>query len=81
VTTHQGPDGTCHAYGVERITSAIVLARTFERVGIRRTSVCYYRMFPNSLVFDRFAGIEEILARNALAPLLTHFNYVGQKTV
>ena len=80
VTTHQGPDGTCHAYGVERITSAIVLARTFERVGIRRISVCHYRMFPNSLVFDRFAGIEEILARNALAPLLTHFNYVGQKT-
>ena len=81
VTTHQGPDGTCHAYGVERITSARILARTFERVGIRRIEVRHYRMFPNSLMFDRVAGIEEMLARNALAPLLTHFNYVGHKTV
>ena len=75
----QGPNGTWHPYGVERITSAMILARTFECAGVRRIGVRHYRMFPNKPMFDWLASMEEFLAQNALAPLLTHFNYVGQK--
>ncbi|GEM_PF-740501 len=81
VAMQQGPDGTDHPYGVERVTSAMNLVKMFERVGIRRVGVRHYRMFPNSPLFDRLAGVEDVLARNALAPLLTHFNYVGEKAV
>ena len=79
VATQEGPDGEHLPYGVERVTTAGGLTRMFERVGVRRVSVRHFRMFPNRPVFDRFAGIENSLASNALAPLLTHFNYVGQK--
>ena len=79
VATQEGPDGKHLPYGVERVTTAGALARMFERVGVQRVSVRHFRMFPNRPVFDRFTGIENSLASNALAPLFTHFNYVGQK--
>ena len=79
VATQEGPDGKHHPYGVERVTTASALTRMFEQVGVQRVSVRHFRMFPNKPVFDHFAGIEDRLATNALAPLLTHFNYVGRK--
>lgn len=78
VATQEGPDGKLHPYGVERVTTARALAKGFDRVGIRCLSVRHFRMFPNKPIFNRFAKFETGLASNALGPLLTHFNYVGQ---
>ena len=79
VAMQEGPDGRNHPYGVERVTTAGALTRMFEQVGVQRVSVRHFRVFPNRPLFEPFAGIESTLALNALAPLLTHFNYVGQK--
>ena len=80
VATQEGPDGKLHPYGVERVTMASSLTRMFKGVGVQRVSVRHFRMFPNRPVFDRFAAIESKLSLSALAPLFTHFNYVGQKS-
>lgn len=72
-------DGSQHPYGVERITTARLLSQAFKKVGICQLSVRHFRMFPNKPVFESLAIIERTLTSNALAPLLTHFNYVGQK--
>ena len=79
VETQEGPDGRLHSYGVERITTAQAIRRAFERVHVRCVGVRHFRMFPNRPFFDRFAGLEARLAVNPLAPVLTHFNYVGQR--
>ena len=72
-----GPGGRKHAYGDERITTAGALRRAFARCGVNSVSVRYFRMFPNHAFFDRLAAIERAPALIRLAPLFTHFNYVG----
>lgn len=79
VEMQMGPDGTLHPYGVERVTTARALSRSFAKAGIHPLSVRHFRMFPNKPALERLAGVEHALASNVLAPLLTHFNYVGQK--
>ena len=77
VKTMTGPGGRKHAYGDERITTAGALRRAFARCGVNSVSVRYFRMFPNHAFFDRLAAIERAPALIRLAPLFTHFNYVG----
>ncbi|MBT5880592.1 MAG: class I SAM-dependent methyltransferase [Rhodospirillaceae bacterium] len=79
VETMTGPDGKDILYGVERITTAHALGRAFAAHDIDRQSLRYFRMFPSAAVFDSLGGLERALAYRWLAPILTHFNWVGQK--
>ncbi len=79
VATQQGPDGTSMQYGVERVITARALTRAFAREGIERQSLRRFRVFPNRAAFEGLAGLEAGMERNWLSPLLTHYNYVGQK--
>jgi SAM-dependent methyltransferase len=79
VVTRPGPDGRPIAYGDERVTSARALSHLLHGAGFTCASVRHFRIFPNRPVFDALAGPERLLARNWLAPLLTHFNYVGER--
>ena len=72
-----GEDGTAHAYGDERVTTAGRLSRDMARVGVAEVSVRHFRAFPNRAVFQPVAGLERALAAARIVPLLTHFNYVG----
>src|SRR4051812_20116500 len=60
--------GRRHPYGDERILTASSLARLFARRGVSRLSVEYFRVFPNSPVFDRLLSVEQATPR-WLAPL------------
>ena len=77
--THVDEDKKKTVMGNERILTARRLRRLFERQGINCKSIRYFRMFPNYPVFDKLGRIEKLLARRWLAPLQTHFNYVGQR--
>jgi len=79
VTTYRDEDGAVRPYGNERVLSAAALTRLLGRAGIRRRSVRHFRVFPNHPLFDRLGGLERQLARNALAPLATHYNWVGER--
>jgi hypothetical protein len=70
-------DGSKHAYGDERVTTAEGLRKTLAAVGISQVSVRHFRAFPNRAVFQPVAGLERALAAAHIVPLLTHFNYVG----
>jgi SAM-dependent methyltransferase len=74
------PDGARIPYGNERITIPSVLARGFEKVGIRRESVRYFRTFPNIAAVEALMQVERAIPQFA-APLFSHYNYVGQKSV
>jgi hypothetical protein len=71
--------GREHPYGNERVLRGSTLARELDRRGVRQKSLRYFRVFPNLPVFDRLRSFEEALERPWLAPLLTHYNYVGRK--
>jgi 2-polyprenyl-3-methyl-5-hydroxy-6-metoxy-1,4-benzoquinol methylase len=79
VETMAGPGGKDILYGVERITTALALTRAFSNQGIDRQSLRYFRMFPSAGIFDALGGVERALAWRCLAPILTHFNWVGRK--
>lgn len=81
VTTFIDEDGRELPYGNERVLSAVALRRAFTAVGVRCRSVRHFRMFPNHRLFDPLGGLEDAAARNWLAPLLTHYNYVGEREV
>ena len=66
-------------YGNERILSLRALSRAFAAVGIEPVSGRYFRLFPSHPFFDRLFGLERALAGPWLAPLCTHYNYVGRK--
>lgn len=72
-------DGREHPYGNERVLRATTLVRALERRGMRTQSVRWFRVFPNLAPFDGARRIEEALEQSWLAPLLTHYNYVGRK--
>jgi 2-polyprenyl-3-methyl-5-hydroxy-6-metoxy-1,4-benzoquinol methylase len=71
--------GREHPYGNERVLRAGTLARELDRRGVREQSLRWFRVFPNLPAFDHLRGFEGALERLALAPLLTHYNYVGRK--
>ena len=79
IKTFRGSDGRVHEYGDERITTAGAIRRAFARCGVTPVSHRYFRMFPNRALFDRLAWLESAPALADIAPLFTHFNYVGQK--
>jgi SAM-dependent methyltransferase len=66
-------------YGNERILWRGALARWFYRVGIEQESVRYYRVFPSNAVFEPLFGLERHISNQWLAPLYTHYNFVGRK--
>jgi 2-polyprenyl-3-methyl-5-hydroxy-6-metoxy-1,4-benzoquinol methylase len=77
--THVDEDGKEILIGRERIITAYRLKQIFARRRVRCKSIRYFRIFPNHPIFDSFWKVEQLLARNWLAPLQTHFNYVGQR--
>ena len=79
VTHYVDEQGRRHPYGNERVLSAAALARLMSGAGIECQSVRHFRMFPNHAFFAPLAGVEQALAGNWLAPLTTHYNYVGRK--
>jgi len=72
------PDGRL-IYGNERILTLGALTRAFRAVGVEPVAGRYFRAFPAHPLFDRLFGLERLLARRWLAPLCTHYNYVGRK--
>lgn len=73
----RGPDGQAFEYGDERITTAGALRQAFARCGVHQRSLRYFRIFPNRAWFDHLAALEDVDALRGIAPLYTHFNYVG----
>jgi len=71
--------GREHPYGNERVLRGRTLARELDRRGVYEQSLRHFRVFPNQPVFDRMRGLEKALERPWLAPLLTHYNYVGRR--
>ena len=72
-------DGTSVPYGVERITTAAAIREAFAHQGVECQSVRYFRMFPNHPAFDVLSGVEAAPSLAGIAPLFTHFNYVGAR--
>lgn len=79
VAEQRTEDGRSVFYGVERVTTAGTLCRAFAREGISCLSLRRFRIFPNRPLFEGLAALEAGLEHNWLAPLLTHFNYLGRK--
>ncbi len=65
--------------GNEKILSSRSLARNLARVGFIKRSGRYFRLFPSSTIFEPLFGIERRLSSQWLAPIYTHYNFVGQK--
>lgn len=80
IVSYTDGEGREHLYGNERILSAAALSRLMAGIGIERRSLRHFRVFPNHTLFASLDGVERRLARNWLAPLTTHYNYVGRKT-
>ena len=79
VIRYTDEDGREHQYGNERVLSAMALSHLLSDVGIERQSIRHFRVFPNHPLFASLEALERGLARNWLAPLTTHYNYVGRK--
>jgi len=79
VVTFTGEDGREHVYGNERVLSALALSELLGRVGFRRQRIRHFRSFPNHPLFSPLGRAEALLEHNFLAPLLTHYNYVGRR--
>ena len=57
------------------------LPEALASAGIEKQSVRYFRLFPSHPAFEPLFGIERALARSRIAPLYSHYNFVGRKTV
>lgn len=79
ISSYEDEEGRVHPYGNERIISAGGLRDAFARRGIGCLSIRHFRVFPNRAAFDSLLWLENQLSRNCLAPVTTHFNYVGRK--
>ena len=77
--SHVDEDGKEILIGRERIITARMLKQIFAKRHVFCEKIRYFRVFPNHPVFDKLGQLEKSLSRNWLAPLLTHFNYVGQR--
>lgn len=75
VTTEQEP----FIYGNERILWRGALARWFRKVGIDQESARYYRVLPSNAIFDRLFRLERGISNPWLAPMFSHYNFVGRK--
>jgi 2-polyprenyl-3-methyl-5-hydroxy-6-metoxy-1,4-benzoquinol methylase len=77
--THVDEEGKEILIGRERIITAHRLKHIFAKRHVYCKNVRYFRIFPNHPMFDKFGRVEKLLAHNWLAPLQTHFNYVGRR--
>lgn len=77
--TYVDENGKRTLMGNERIVTARWLKRLFEPRNVHCENIRYFRIFPNHPIFDNLGRVEKLLARGWLAPLQTHFNYVGQR--
>jgi 2-polyprenyl-3-methyl-5-hydroxy-6-metoxy-1,4-benzoquinol methylase len=77
--THVDEEGKEILIGRERIVTAQRLKHIFAKRHVYCKNVRYFRIFPNHPMFDKFGRVEKLLTRNWLAPLQSHFNYVGQR--
>jgi 2-polyprenyl-3-methyl-5-hydroxy-6-metoxy-1,4-benzoquinol methylase len=77
--TYVDENGRETVMGNERIVTARWLKRLFESHNVHCENIRYFRIFPNHPVFNNLSRVEKLLARRWLAPLQTHFNYVGQR--
>ncbi len=66
-------------WGNERVLSRGALARWFRGHGVEQESAAYYRVFPSHPVFEPLFGLERRLSSDWLAPLYSHYNFVGRK--
>jgi hypothetical protein len=66
-------------WGDERILWRGSLARWFRGVGIDQESSRYYRIFPSNAFFERMFWLERRISSRWLAPLFSHYNFVGRK--
>lgn len=66
-------------FGNERVLWHRPLARWFRRVGIEQETVRYYRIFPSHPAFERLFEIERRITGQWLAPIYSHYNFVGRK--
>lgn len=73
--TERGP----MVWGDERILWRGALARWFRQVGIDQESARYYRIFPSGAAFERLFWLERGISSQWLAPLFSHYNFVGRK--
>ena len=77
-------EGHTTIWGNERILSASALEAVLEPVGIRKAAVRYFRVFPSHPVFNQLFALEERLTAMShlwlLAPVYSHYNFVGVKT-
>lgn len=65
--------------GNERVLTVHSLARHLARAGVTKVSARYFRLFPSSACFEPLFGLERRITSPWLAPLYTHYNFVGQK--
>lgn len=77
--TYVDENGKETVMGNERIVTARWLKRLFEPHNVHCENIRYFRIFPNHRIFNNLSRVEKLLARRWLAPLQTHFNYVGQR--
>jgi SAM-dependent methyltransferase len=73
--TERGP----MVWGDERILWRGALASWFRQVGIDQESARYFRIFPSNAVFERLFWLERRISSQWLAPLFSHYNFVGRK--
>jgi SAM-dependent methyltransferase len=74
------PNGTV-IWGNERVLWRGALARWFRKFGVEEELSRYYRLFPSHSMFDSLFGMEKHVTSSWLAPLYTHYNFVGRKAL
>jgi 2-polyprenyl-3-methyl-5-hydroxy-6-metoxy-1,4-benzoquinol methylase len=72
--------GKKHSYGAERILAPMTLCKEFNKRGVKKTKVRFFRILPNKKIADKLLNIERKVPR-WFKPLFTHYNYVGKKKV
>lgn len=66
-------------YGNERVLACGVLAKWLRSVGIEQETARYYRIFPSHPIFEKAFRMERAITSQWLAPIYSHYNFVGRK--
>jgi len=70
-------------WGNERVLVPLILGRHLEKVGLKKESCRYFRIFPSGERFDRLLKLERMLCdmplKEVFAPLFSHYNFVAVK--
>jgi len=76
--TYTDENGIQTLVGRERILTAYKLKCIFKRYHVLCNNIRYFRIFPNHKIFDRMVKFELFKTYKLLAPMYTHYNYVGR---